>query len=210
MIKGIIFDLDGTLLDSMGIWDTLGEDYLLSLGIQPQAGLRERLRDLSLKQAAVYFRNQYHVELSVGEILRGIHSMIENFYIKEVQLKDGIKELLDLCLKNNIQMIIATATDKDLVIEALERLNIKDYFINILTCQEIGHGKDEPDIYLKALEELKCFREEVLVFEDAIYAIKTAKKAGFQVVGVYDQSESNQDMVKELSDYYINGRVKSL
>ena len=76
MIKGIIFDLDGTLLDSMGIWDTLGEDYLLSLGIQPQAGLRERLRDLSLKQAAVYFRNQYHVELSVGEILRGIHSMI--------------------------------------------------------------------------------------------------------------------------------------
>lgn len=204
MIKGIIFDLDGTLLDSMGIWDTLGEDYLLSLGIQPQAGLRERLRDLSLKQAAVYFRNQYHVELSVGEILRGIHSMIENFYIKEVQLKDGIKELLDLCLKNNIQMIIATATDKDLVIEALERLNIKDYFINILTCQEIGHGKDEPDIYLKALEELKCFQEEVLVFEDAIYAIKTAKKAGFQVVGVYDQSESNQDMVKELSDYYIN------
>ena len=201
-IEGIIFDLDGTLLDSMKIWDSIGEDYLLSLGIKPRENLKEVFKDMSLIQSAQYYQQYYHVNKTTDEIIDGINKLIEDFYINKVQLKKGARAFLEELSRKNIKMIIATATDKYLVDAALLRLEIREYFIDILTCNEVGHGKDEPVIFEKALRRLNTNKLRTVVFEDAVYAIKTAKEAGFIVSGVYDESE-DQKLVKELSDFYI-------
>ena len=137
MLKGAIFDFDGTLVDSMFIWDTIGEDYLRSL-----------------------------------------------------------KE-------NGARMCIATVTDRYLVEETLDRLGILQYFSEIFTCAEVGYGKDKPIIYRKALEHLDTAKNETYVFEDSLFALKTAKADGFTTVGVYDRHENRQDNLKNLADYYI-------
>lgn len=201
-IEGAIFDLDGTLLDSMIIWDTVGEDYLLSLGIRPREDLREALKPMSLLQAAEYFKAAYGVEKTTEEIMDGINSIVEQFYISETVLKDGVADFLQKLARRKVKMCIATATDQYLVEAALKRCGILQYFTGIFTCSEVGHGKDEPVIYEKALEHLGTEKGSTLVFEDAVHAIETAKRAGFVVAGVFDKSEK-QEKVRALSDFYI-------
>jgi len=203
-IKGAIFDLDGVLLDSMFIWDTLGETYLKSQGIKPRKDVRETLRPMSLLQAAEYFRYEYGMIESVQEIIDGINHLIEHFYFDLVKPKPGLLEFLDKLEEKNVKMCITTATDRFMVDAALKRNKMERYFGKIFTCTEVGQGKDKPDIYLQALEFLGMTKREVFVFEDALYAIKTAKEVGFSVVAVYDSTAQNQqNEIKKLADAYI-------
>ena len=203
MIKGAIFDLDGTLLDSMFIWDTIGEEYLRSLGKEPHEDLKETFMTLTLEEAAEYYREHYGVTLSVGEIVDGVNSMVEETYRTKVTLKPGIAEYLAWLKENGVRMCVATVTDRYLVEETLERLGVRHYFLEIFTCAEVGFGKDKPIIYQKALEHLGTAKDETYVFEDMLFALNTAKTDGFPTVGVYDRHEAHQDELKELGDYYI-------
>lgn len=202
-IKGAIFDLDGTLLDSMSIWDTLGEEYLISLGIQPQENLGETFQNMSLTQSAEYYRTEYGVDKTVEEIISEINAMIEQFYISEVCLKKGVKTFLQELAENDVKMCVATSIDAYLAEAALTRNGVRQYFGEIFTCNVVGSGKDNPLIYETALQYLKTKKKETLVFEDAVFALETAQKAGFITVGVYDKSEENQDKVRKVSDFYI-------
>ena len=203
MIKGAIFDLDGTLLDSMFIWDTIGEDYLRSLGKEPHEDLKETFMTLTLEEAAEYYREHYGVALSVKEIVDGVNAMVEGIYRTKVTLKPGVAEYLSWLKENGVRMCIATVTDRYLVEETLDRLGILQYFSEIFTCAEVGYGKDKPIIYRKALEHLGTTKNEAYVFEDSLFALKTAKADGFTTVGVYDRHENRQDNLKNLADYYI-------
>lgn len=203
MIKGAIFDLDGTLFDSMFIWDTIGEIYLRSIGYEPKENLNETFKTMSLYNAACYYKSEYGVTLSVDEIMDGVNRMVEKYYINEVQLKTGVYDFIKHLHNIGVKMCIATATDKYLVEAALKRCGIKECFSEIFTCTSVGHSKDEPDIYREALRHLATPKEDTFVFEDAIYAIRTAKKDGFRVVAIYDKSEENQAEIKSLCDYYI-------
>lgn len=203
MIKGAIFDLDGTLLDSMFIWDTIGEEYLRSLGKEPHEDLKETFMTLTLEEAAEYYRENYGVTLSVQEIVDGVNSMVEQTYRTKVTLKPGIAEYLAWLKENGVRMCVATVTDRYLVEETLERLGVCHYFSEIFTCAEVGFGKDKPVIYQKALEHLGTAKDETYVFEDMLFALNTAKTDGFPTVGVYDRHEAHQDELKELSDYYV-------
>ena len=203
MIKGAIFDLDGTLLDSMFIWDTIGEEYLRSLGKEPHEDLKETFMTLTLEEAAVYYREHYGVTLSVKEIVDGINAMVEQTYRTKVTLKPGISEYLAWLKENGVRMCVATVTDRYLVEETLERLGVRHYFSEIFTCAEVGFGKDKPIIYQKALEHLGTAKDETYVFEDMLFALNTAKTDGFPTVGVYDRHEAHQDELKELADYYV-------
>lgn len=203
MIKGAIFDLDGTLFDSMFIWDTIGEIYLRSIGYEPKENLNETFKTMSLHDAACYYQSKYGVTLSVEELINGVNAMVEKYYRYEVSLKEGVAEFLEALHQKGVKMCIATATDKYLVEAALERCNISKYFSEIFTCTSVGHGKSEPIIYREALKHLGTEKSETYVFEDAIYAVKTAKKDGFTVVGIYDSHEECYKEVKEISDYYI-------
>ena len=203
MIKGAIFDLDGTLLDSMFIWDTIGEEYLRSLGKEPHEDLKETFMTLTLEEAAVYYRENYGVTLSVGEIVDGVNSMVEQTYRTKVTLKPGISEYLACLKEKGVRMCVATVTDRYLVEETLERLGVRHYFSEIYTCAEVGFGKDKPVIYQKALEHLGTEKSDTYVFEDLPFALNTAKTDGFPTVGVYDRHEAHQDELKELANYYI-------
>lgn len=203
MIKGAIFDLDGTLLDSMWIWDTIGEDYLRSLGIEPRESLAEAFKTFTLEQSAEYYRTNYGVTLSVDEIVNGVNNMIEDFYRNTVQLKKGVRELLERLSQSNIKMCVATVTDRYLAEGALTRLGVRSYFSEIFTTAEVGCGKGSPQIYRTALAHLGTEKSEAVVFEDAYHALMTAKNDGFYVAAVYDMHESMQDEMKANGDYYI-------
>lgn len=207
-IEGAIFDFDGTLFDSMKIWDTLGESYLRSLGIEPRERLNEKFKSMSLFQAAQYYRSEYGVTLSVDEIVNDVNGIIRNYYSREILPKDGIPELLELLKGRGIKMCIATATEETLIKSALSRTGLGAYFSDIFTCFSVGHGKDEPHIYEIALESLGTSKDATLVFEDALYAAKTAKAAGFYVAGIYDKYEKNQVELKNATDFYITDYYK--
>ena len=202
-IRGAIFDVDGTLLDSMFIWDTIGETYLRSIGYQPKENLNETFKNMSLHQAACYYQTEYGVTLSIDQIMDGVNAMLERYYRFEVPLKPGVAELLERLRQDGVRLCIATATDRHLVEAALDRCGVLSCFGEIFTCNEVGHGKDEPDIFEEALRFLGTRREETLVFDDALYAVRTAKEAGFPVAAVYDSHERSQAEVRARSDLYL-------
>ena len=201
----IIFDADGTLLDSMYIWQELGGRYLRSLDIQPERDLAKILYPLSLEQGCEYLQKNYVPEKNLDEIRGGIVRIIQDFYIDEVEIKSGVKNFLISMREKNIPMVIATAGDRTLLNAALERNEIDEYFDAIFTCSELATTKHEPKIYLAAAEFLGLQPENIAVFEDSLFAIETAKAAGFITFGVEDESnEFEREKIIEVADYYID------
>ena len=203
MLKGAIFDLDGTLFDSMFIWDTAGEVYLRSIGIEPREDLQKVLKPMSLLQSATYIREKYGVLLTVEEIMDGINRTVEDFYFHTVQPKEGVVVFLEQMKKQGVKMCIATATDRYQAQAALNRCGMEAFFSEIFTCTDVGHGKDEPFIFEKALEYLGTTKADTVVFEDAYHAAKTAKADGFITVAVYDSYETKQAELHCVSDCFI-------
>ena len=204
MIKGIIFDIDGVLLDSMLIWNDLGARYLRSIGAIPEDGLNEILFSMSMEQGADYLKEHYKLEESTESILKGIQDMLEDFYFNEVEAKPGAEELMKYLKDNNVIMTAATSSPRTHVEKALSRNSLLQYIEVIYTTGEIGISKHSPAIYDMAAEYMNLKPEEVLVFEDSLYALKTAKDAGYQTVGVYDKNgETDQEGMKESSDIYV-------
>ena len=204
MIKGAIFDLDGTILDSMFIWDTIGEDYLRSLGKEPKENLKETFKAFTLEQAAEYYRENYGVTLSVNEIIDGVNKMVERYYAETVKLKPGIEVFLEKLKAKGVKMCIATVTDKPLVEISLDRLGVRDYFSEVFTCASVGHSKEEPHIYREAQNHLGTSKKETAVFEDVVHALRTAKSDGFVTVGVFDVHEENQEEIQRLANCRIH------
>lgn len=202
-IKCAVFDFDGTLFDSMAIWDNVGEIYLRSLGKEPEPSMREDVRALSLYQSACYFRKEYDLSLSAEEIMAGINRTIEHFYIYDVLPKRGAVDFLEEMKNAGVHMCIATASDRYHIEAALARCKMAHFFEKIFTCSEVGHGKDEPIIFRKAMEYFGADRSNTIVFEDAIHAVKTAKADGFAAAAVFDSSEKRQEELRDLADCYI-------
>ena len=209
MLKGAIFDFDGTLFESMFIWDTAGETYLRSIGIEPREDLRKVLKTMSLLQSATYIRDNYAISLTLEEIMDGINRTVENFYFHTVQPKEGVITLLEQMKVKGIKMCIATATDRYQVNAALKRCCMEHFFSEIFTCTDVGHGKDEPFIFRKAMDYLGTTRENTVVFEDAYHAAKTAKADGFVTVAVYDSHEEKQKELQALSDFYFENYTET-
>lgn len=208
--KAAIFDMDGTLTDSMHIWDTAGITYLKNKGMTPAPDLRERSRALSLDQVIELYQQEYGIQDSRTQILADFDAIVETEY-QHVSLKSGVPELLRLLSQHQIPMVVATASPLHIVTNTLNRLNILSYFSDVLTCGDIGIGKDHPDIYLKASFLMNSEPAETLVFEDALHAIRTARDAGFYVIGVYDHSEGiNEDKIKPLCNEYVKSFTELL
>lgn len=199
-----IFDFDGTLFDSMFIWDRAGETYLRSLGVEPKPSMGEDVKALSLWQSARYFQREYGLHLSAEQIMSGINGIVENFYIHQVLPKPGVVEFLERLKARGIPMCIATASERYQIEAALRRCSMEHFFDAIFTCTDVGHGKDEPIIFRRAMEHFGADRGTTVVFEDALHAVRTAKADGFMVVAVFDSSETMQAEIQELADCYIS------
>lgn len=210
MAVGFIFDVDGTILDSMSIWMDAGNLYLNSLGIETDENIGEVLFDMTMVEGANYLKNKYHIDLTIEQICEGINDTVYDFYKNKAQLKSGIKEFIILAHKQNIPMTIATSTDRPMIEAALKRLDLYKYFDDIFTTTEVGKGKNHPDIFIRAMEKMHTSSENTWMFEDASYSLETAKKIGIKTVGIYDQSSANcQEQLKKVSDIYINNWSES-
>jgi len=203
-VRGAIFDLDGTILDSMPIWDQAGELFLRSLGIEAEPELGKILFPMSMEKGAEYLKERYRLERSTGEIMEGINRTIQEFYSCQVPLKDGAEEFLRGLKQAGFKITAATSSDRQVIESALERLGVMDCFERIFTCSEIGAGKTKPDIYFAAADYMQTLPQDTWVLEDALFAIQTAKKAGFRTAGVFDASSSDdQDEIKEVCEIYF-------
>lgn len=203
-ITGAIFDVDGTLLNSMKVWEGLAERYLMSKGIAPENGLSQKLKTYTASQAAEYYRTRYRLDLSPERIISETNSIIREFYENQAETKAGVKELLNEFTNMKIKMCVATATDKELIVPALKRNGIYECFCEVLCGDDVKTGKDSPEIFYKALDILKTDIKTTWVFEDALHAAQTAKNAGFKVACVYDSnSRENQPELMKLSDLYL-------
>lgn len=204
-LQSAIFDMDGTLLDSMHIWNDLGPNLLRANGIEPGPELREKVRVMTLRDGAAYCKAAYGLPQPVDEVVAQIEGQVEDFYRSQVQAKPGVQKFLSLLKMEGVWMYVATATDRRLAEAALKHAGIDQYFRGMLTCPEVGVGKnDSPEIYEMAMRRLRSTKRDTVVFEDALHAIQTAKAAGFRVAAVYDPSaEEDQAEIRRIADYYI-------
>ena len=204
MIKGVIFDVDGVLLNSMPIWENLGDLYLRSLGVEAEKDLGEILFTMSLEEGADYLISQYGLNKTPEEIVEGLNREVRDFYAERVPLKEGVREFLYELNEKKIPMVIATSGDRKNTEAALRRLKVLNYFQGIFTCSEIGSGKNQPDIYLAAALQLDTEPAETWVFEDAYHAIRTAKSVGFKTAAVYDKA-NDKDLAQiwNTADIYL-------
>lgn len=203
MIKNIIFDFDGTLVDSMSVWDSLGEKYLLSQGIIAKPDLKEQLMTMNLPQSIQYLKKEYHLPLNLEEIEKGINDVLGKEYLEYVDPKPGVREFLEYLKDQDKSVVIATAADKTSVKELLDKRGLSSFVEEVFSSSEHPTGKTEPHVFVEALDYLSGSKENTLVFEDAVFAAKTAKNAGFKVIGIKDKIEIDQQKLKELCDYYI-------
>lgn len=204
-MKAAIFDLDGTLLDSMWLWEELATNYLVSLGVKLPDNLRESLKKLSLLEGCYYIKSSILVEKSAEDMNEDMENILEDYYTNKFELKPNVIDTLDLLRKRNIKMCLATATDDKLVLKAFERLRIGGYFEFIQTSNTVRIGKKDPRFFELAIERLGYNPKDIWVFEDALHCIVSAKKCGLNVVGVYDESgKEDTEEIKKHVDIYID------
>lgn len=204
MKKAAIFDVDGTLLDSMAIWEEVGARYLKRLGIQTEENLGRTLYAMTVPEAAGYLKETYALPLGKEQVAEGLRDTLRQYYYEEAPLKKGVKEVLEFLNRQGIPMVIASSSEKDHIEAAFRRLSIDSYFRKIYTCTEVGEGKGSPRIFQMAAHALGVEPADIWVFEDALYALETAKKAGFFTVGIYDRfSDGAKEEIQQKADLYV-------
>ena len=189
-----IFDVDGTILDSMEVWNTLASRYVQSLGMIPQNNLDEIVSDMSLEQSATYLKNHYKINKQEERIISEVLNFISDFYEYEVNLMPGFKEFISHYDSINV---IGTSCDEELVKIALNRLAVLNYFEDIITCSKVNKSKNDPDFYLACAQVLKQRPEDIVVFEDADYCIDVARKIGFKVIKIKDWRDLNEKCIND-------------
>lgn len=200
-IKYAIFDADGTLLDSMHIWDTVDGAFLMMRGIFPK---EDRIfHKYGYFNAVNHIIEEYGVNLTPDEIRVEIMKILRYYYDNVATAKEGVREFLQALKDNGVHCVVATATDRSIMVPALRRLGLLDYFDEVFSTKDTGISKHDPHIYNLARDFLGA-DEDLFIFEDAAYAIDTAVKAGYRIIAVEDYSAENErEHIKEVSDYYV-------
>ena len=199
-----IFDFDGTLFDSMPLWYTCGDQFLLGVGRTPEPNLWDTFRTMSLEQAAAWVKADYGLDLTEQQIIDGINATVEHGYFHEVLPKPGVVDFVRDLRKRGVSCGIATATDAYLVEAALARCGMGDLFEVIFTCGGLHTTKHEPLIFEKAAKALGADADTAVVFEDAIHAIRTAKGAGFTVVGIANDFQDDPEEIRGTVDVFLD------
>lgn len=202
MIKAVILDADGVIFDSMEMWGTVGERYLATLGITAKPDLRESIRAMTFGESAKFVRENYQVNLEISEIIEGFRSVIGDFYEREVTLKGEIRKFLEDCRKRNIPMVVLSATEESLLMKGLSHTDTLGYIDKVFSCENLGLSKHEAEVFQLVADYLGEKPEDILLLEDSLYAVETAKKLSMQVGAIFDEASRHEwdDMVN-LADF---------
>lgn len=203
-IEAVIFDLDGSLVDSMWMWRAIDIEYLGRFGIPLPEDLQSKIEGMSFNETAIYFKENFHIPDPLEKIKDDWNKMAWDKYANEVPLKPGIPEFLEACRINGIKLGIATSNSRELVENIALVHGFKDYFSCIMTGCDVGKGKPAPDIYLAVAKELGVKTDRCLVFEDIIPGIQAGLSAGMRVCAVDDAySVPQREAKRGLANYYI-------
>ena len=207
-IDAVIFDMDGSLVDSMWMWRAIDVEYLGSFGIPLPEDLQSRIEGMSFAETAMYFKEHFPIPDTTEDIMDTWNRMAWDKYLHEVPLKMGITEFLRSCRERGILLGIATSNSRELVENVAKVHNLRDYFTSIITGSEVKRGKPAPEIYLAVARELGTAPSRCLVFEDIVAGIIAGKNAGMRVCAVEDEySSHDRERKKKLADYYIEDYV---
>ena len=201
--KFAIFDMDGTLIDSMGFWENLATEYLTARGVaEIPAKLLEQIKPMTMSESAELFQRTFGL---TGDVEAEMNAIMDEHYRKDIPLKPGVREYLENLHRQGVRMCVASATAEPLMESCLERLSVRHFFEFLLSCETVGAGKHSPLVYHEAARRLRAVPKEIAVYEDALYAVQTAKEAGFHVVGVYDDGAAgNWQTIAKIADEIIN------
>lgn len=204
-IEGAIFDLDGTLVDSIWVWNQIDINYLKSKGHSIPENLKNQIMHLSFSQTAAYFKQKFNLNDPIEKILDDWHKMAYDHYSNNVKLKIGVKDFLDKLKSMDIKIALATSNSTPLLEACLKNNKIYDYFDSITTTDEVSNGKNCPDVYLLAANKLGVNPKNCLVFEDILPAVQGAKAANMKVIAVRDDDslDSKESLIK-CADMYID------
>lgn len=209
--KAVIFDLDGTLVDSMGVWGQIDKAYLGSLNIEVPEGLQKCLEGMSFTETAIYFKNRFQIPASVEEIKEIWNRMAMEQYSTNVMLKKGAEQFLAELSQKGINMAIASSNSRQLIDAVLTNRGVRHYFKEIVICCEVKNSKPAPDVYLECAKRLNVSPNECLVFEDIVPGIMAGKNANMTVCAIQDDYSIFQEKEKrECADYFIDSYVDIL
>jgi len=197
-----IFDMDGTLIDSMVFWKHLASEYLHGKGVREIPGdILERIKPMTMSESAALFRQEFGL---TGDPEAEMNAMMDKHYRNDIPLKPGVREYLQMLHRRGVRMCVASATAEPLMESCLTRLGVRNHFEFLLSCETVGTGKRSPLVYHASAQRLNACPEEIAVYEDALYAVQTAKDAGYYVVGVYDDSAAkNWQSIESIADEVV-------
>lgn len=208
-----IMDMDGTLINSMIYWNHLGSDYLHSRGVEGDLSwLMEEVKTMTLLDSCITFKKYYDIPESAEEIMEALKKIMADHYAHDIELKPGVREYLDALKEKGAHLCIATATAMPLVKVCLDRLKIRSYFDFLVSCEEVGAGKEEPLVFEEAMRRFgaEVTAAECAVYEDSLTAVQTAHRAGFCTVAVYDASNPDWNEMAAAADEAITDWTKAL
>ena len=204
MINAAIFDMDGTFLDSMPYWMNAGSFFLESLQIQGEENLGEKLLDMTLPEGCIYLKEKYSLNLSPEQIEEKIKNILLSAYTNEISFKGTSLSFLKKLKESGSKIAVCTHTERSLFSPAFKRLGLENFFDYVISAKEFGLSKSHPEIFFHVAEKLNSKPEETWVFEDALYAIITAKRAGFKTAGIFDSSsQKDEEKIKKIATKYF-------
>lgn len=204
VFKGAIFDMDGTILESMGVWQEITTRFLTNRSLPIIEEDMEAYKDMTLDESMRYIKNKYNLKESPEELNREFNGLVANAYIYEIDAKPGVVEYIKKLKKQGVRIAIATSGYRELCEAAMKRLRMSDLIDAYALSSEVGVNKSNPDVYLLAAERIGVNPKECMVFEDIVLGIEGAKKAGMQTTAVYDEyNAQDTENLKNISDYYI-------
>lgn len=203
-LKAAIFDVDGTILDSMQVWGRSAYAYLEKRGLEGAPDLQERYFVMTVPEAAVDLKELYQLPDEPEQIARDLNAEVETYYRDHPVYREGALELLQKLHEQGIPMVVASSTDRYCLEMAFEKLGISHFFKAVLSCSDIGVPKSKPDIFYQALEILGTRPEETVLFEDGLYSMKTGKSIGLKIVGIYDSvSAADWPEIQAFADWSV-------
>ena len=206
-IKAAIFDMDGTLVDTLGSWKEvfsgLGERFLCDSGFTPDMDVDRMCRTMTIAEGMRLVRERHFPSADERSVLDSAMELFVKYYKERATLKDGVRELLDTFLVRGVRMALATASPMLFVNIALERFGLRGYFDEIISCEEVGRNKEFPDVFIEARKRLGAELPRTWVFEDSLTAIKTAARAGFNTVGIFDKYNFGCEEASRIATEYI-------